>query len=1043
MFKRGKQLLVFSVAIMFMLVSMPFLFGFVATTPIGNVFANSSDDFYHRAPTQSAQPFSSAPMTLANSNFSEAQTEHFIESIGSWDFVTDSEGTQMNSGGAMVGTLNTFGFYTFRENNSLNNVSFLQHNPGVDRGNVLAMVNRTENAQSVIGKQSNELYFPANGFFIVEIDFYAVRSVNSIYLLPSEELPNGIQNNITINQVIFQDGPGDNPPVAENQSLWRTASFLVQTCPMQGRNFRVGLFLGGMGRPSAGVVYYNAVRVSELSQAQFNTDRTRILGNAQQRSFVREMDFRTHTESQHFGFVRTGHDNHQNLNNDSFRAGFPNRNNPQQEMHSFTFPAITASSVWSQLGFHNAEVNPVSHFHPHALPVNRQIMLLQARNSYAGFIMNRDTTVRIDRNVTYMLTFYTITSGGVGTVRIQDTRIHDTNLDQAIVPFFEEVPFMTELPSGVHTRNNWVRNTIFLRGEAFDDRNIEIEFLLGSENAPTTGWIAIDEISMTRVSHQFYSANNEALNTVSFNMNNQEPTPTIANSFFNVGTPRSADNPFPLVANNWNHVFDEVNPNATRTGIVNTQTQHWNRYAQNVTVGPYAAGRPDAHRIGSNYGMAINPGSIRGQNVNNNVLMMQNIQETYQSIESNTFQLGAGIHNVISFDVSAQRIAGHEMNFYAMIMMNNRELRRIDLSHLTQRNGWQNFSFAIMPPTLPNDSLELSLSFIMGTPNRPSPAGVAFIDNVIVEEVPNFNINQPRVTFINLSNIISHSNPNGSAMFFSAGDMSATVLGTNAGAYAGHLLVDSVGRRAGGVVSTQGDHIQGGIFYVFTVELAINEMNSWVRRQHDLVTGELLTEPTDVDHGISFGFRNFEGGFENLRRDNTRDLIHNGNFIELQFFVRTDVSQDLIFEITFGNEWRYVESSVVIRSINVEEITQTEWNIAYNEVRDANRDGEATNMAMVNEIGYIHTPDDPDGGGGGSGFGELSMFVIPSIILGVALIFAIAMVAIRKVKKRRRMAQGTTSYANDNAGIGGSEALVAKPVKGKAAAQVSTEEEII
>ncbi|MCL2850985.1 MAG: hypothetical protein FWE01_01315 [Firmicutes bacterium] len=1047
-YRRYRGVLAFGIAMVFMLASMPFVLGFI-TSPISRVLANSSSDFYHTAPSQNVNPFSSALLDISNSDFTETTTNHFTEGVANWSTVTNSEGELVNSGPALAGTLNTFGFETFREQNNLTEVPFMTYNPNLQNpslGNIMAIANPTVASQSVAGFQSNEFNFAANSFFAVEIGFYAVHSVSSVYLLPSnpDDLPLGMRNDIEIRQVVFQTGDNSNLEIASNRSQWRTATFFVRTCPMQDLNMRIGLFLGAFGRPSAGVVYYDSVRVYEMNEQQFNSRRNSRLQDNNLRGFVRDMDLRGHTESQHFALVRDG-DNHHNISTSSFSPAFGDRNNAQLEMQSLMRTSIGTSSVVNLLGFNQSEDNPVYHFHPHTPNLagtgQRNVMLMATRNNHAEMRMNG--TVRIDRNLIYMVTFYSISSGGVGSFRIQDTRINDNNLGDHINPFTTgTVGIMEEGPMA--SRNNWVRNTIFLRGEAFNDVNIEFAFFLGSEDAPVTaGWIAIDDFSIRRVSQEFYSEHNEATNVQSFDMGFQEPTPNIANSFFNLGNPRSADNPFPLVARDWIHSYE--NEAYTRSGIVNTQQAHWNRYARNISAGQL--GRPDAHRIGSNYGMAVSPGSINGQSINNNVFMLQNTRQTHQRIQSNPFQLGSGIHTVISFDVRTQRIENRDMNFYATIMMGERELRRINLSNLNPTR-WHSFSFAVLPPAIINSDAppEVSIAFVMGTEHTPSAAAVAFIDNVIAEEIADFNTNQSGVTFIDMRNIAGFSNPDGSAMFFSVGDgMRSNVI--QSGNFAGHIEIESIGFRNGATVSTLFDtHVQSGIFYEYTVTLSIgNLMRSRAAEpERDLETGALLNNrPSDADFGINFGFYNFEGGLENIQPLHTNRLNPDRDgFVDLRFFVRTDVSQDLTFEITFGNRWYFVEGFIVVRSINVREIDEGDWRTAYNDVREAREAGEMTNMAIVTERGYVHTPDDrPEGGG--RGIGELSMFIIPSVIMGVALIFAIVMICIRKVKIKRRVAYGAASYAKDDAGIGGSEALVAKRLNLKAKPISPTEDEIL
>jgi len=244
-----------------------------------------------------------------------------------------------------------------------------------------------------------------------------------------------------------------------------------------------------------------------------------------------------------------------------------------------------------------------------------------------------------------------------------------------------------------------------------------------------------------------------------------------------------------------------------------------------------------------------------------------------------------------------------------------------------------------------------------------------------------------------------------------------------------HLHITTAGQQHTTVRNTLSEVLEGGHFYQYTVTARIElrqiwvggRMQYWEPIRHYDADGRLMDEPSDIEYGISFSLTDFTGQFTNLTPQTMREMPGYGRdgWVELTFFIRTEGEQDLNLEITFGNEWRRVFGVVEILSTQLEEIDLESWELAQ---RTA---GDRANIAMVTYVAFV-PPREPSVGRDGWDFDFL---LWPSIIMAVAILYALGAVLLRRYKLRIHLGKRHTSYAQDEAGVAGAKTLKAKAAK--------------
>lgn len=946
------------------------------------ISASSNGGFHHTPVRQTDDAFENRSITISNPDFDEPNVAAFSSTITGWI-------EERNTQAAVSAIINTRDFHSFRDYHNLQNLDFMSYNPGNNNrdDNILALANRTSGGTATVGFTSSGLDFHADGYFMVSVCFYAIVGTSHVYLTPTTEISEDIQTSIELTQISFNNIHGVRE---DNQSMWRTATFFVRTDARQATSFNLGLFLGTQKVPTGGVIYFDNAQATSLSHSEYHRMMTNRSVDPRFADFIQEIDLRQHDEfgcDQEFDF---------GVMDFAATSGIPSNSNITHD---------TTSAVAAILNFE--EVRYVHSF----TGQQRDVMILSTVDNNVSMRMN--DTLTIDRNTLYKISFYSLHNGNAS------IRIHDP-IENDLIDHFDSgfVPIQSTATDASESRNNWTLNTLYITGDALVDTAVEIEFWVGTENANATGWLLVDEFSIVRVSNEYFAATQNDENTTTLRIFESLPGEGILNSNFNVGNVRSAQNAFPLVATDWE--LTAGSENAVVSGIVNTDPTHF-----------------AANQLNGNYGYTRNPGAIDNNDANNNVFMMQNLSTTHQTLTSNSFPLHRGTYNVISFQLARHTIHANMIAF-ATIETNGIEIARINFPTTVSLDPvWTEYSFGIRASEFTGH--EVTISFHLGSNNLETRAGTLFIDDVRIRQANSITRNGlSRNTgvsvdaFADLSCPLSLVDRYGNSLFFrSADDQFTTTFNNNV------LLIQSDGHQNGSIVNNLAEELEGGAFFEYTVTARINFESTAARYQripHLDDEQNIIAEPNNVDYGISMYIEGFDGGFFNIKPEYFSSMPGGSfaadGFVTYRFFIRTEAAASLSLVINFGDggyhdlAHRAVWGSVEIREITLTQIDEPQWNNARNTHRDRLRNDERSNFGIITESTFREptetTPRER---------GQLDFLIVPSIIMAVAIILALAAFLLRRSKFNLHIGRKHTTYAKDDAGVAGAEEIKAKKVK--------------
>ncbi|MCL2228871.1 MAG: hypothetical protein FWC00_03515, partial [Firmicutes bacterium] len=929
-------------------------------------------------PSQARMAFTSRRVEIQNYDLSrESETYDFFFSreISGW---SPNINNQTTIGGAV--NISPDRFRSFIQNTDYINNSTLDYwrPPVITQNNTVFMLANNANAfdssrAHFQTEQSFEL--EANGYYLVSVEYMAVGphvggagAFGTFSLLPQtmggeDQEQSGMRMTERVSHGVYRDFvPRIHLPAYGG---WREARFFITTDMFRSQSFKMELALGSTVA-SQGVIYFQNPMVTRLSREVFN-DR---LDRNPLPSLTHVLDL-----SEHISADRKYEVNHvlanAGLSNEVRGFAFErNRVNPDsptnhERENTFSRTAVSTSVLPTYL---NLNTPDDEHFRIHRAfgTSPGDVKVLMAYDSAASLRVmpesGQTAALTIERQLIYMITFYSLApnDGGAGaSMRVREHGWHGRNpseiFDTGHAPF--------ALSSDDDTYNGWVLNRYFLIGGTHYDVDVDIELWVGTADSNSHDFALIDEFRIQRISHAYFAEFGEGAEGAVFRVGDvgqqteeegdEIPTPVINNPFFNNGTIRSVDRPFPLVAQGWVHNFSEgATDEIVRSGIVSADPNHWSRHSEH-------------------YGTAISPGRIVGLGPNNNVFMMQNRGNAWQTLTSNSIPLNASSVNVITFNVQRQYLASNGLDFSVTAHVQNQVVATLDLSRPVRANGghtttgWETFSISIQEAAIAANR-EVQLSFNMGAQNRPARPGTVFIDNVRFEQRGiggnvDADLNDPS-GFFTRDEVDVHRN--------------GTIL----------QIQNDYNRSARSTVNTLTQSIERDMFYRYTIRVRIGDLRPHrIHRESDIQTQNpndfVVEEIEERDWGVNFTLEGLEGGFVDLQQSDILNMrgIDANQSVALIFYITPDDLHDLSLRVTFGNDYYAVTGSVYIYSFLLEIIDRETFENAREEYYD---------MAHVVFITESHVPEE-DITPPGERTPIQWYVIVPAVITAVAILVAL------------------------------------------------------
>lgn len=1006
---RAKKIICFIAAIAACLLMMP-------TNALGTIVHAVNAPWYMEelhsfTVNQSSTNFTSKSFDVKNPYFGESVVTEFVDG--------HTSGWELSNSNAIAGVVNTTAFDTFkgREDFSENvrsdkpefaDTAFMAQSPSSSHSgspNVLVMANKSTGTATANYSQKLDEFW-ADGYFEVKVDFYAVRSVSAIYLIPETDFTDGrALPRVDVKQIsiapgsVGPDGFVYSTTAIPNLSVWQTATFLVKTDRLEAVTFKLSLHLGHYGNgPAKGVVYYDNIRVTGYSADKFEQTFNNAKAANHNLTCVVDLSEPAHLSAPNIAPYSATKQISEDFNNETTK--FKQVQSFATPDNTHIMPFVRISNIPAVLNMKDSK----SQFFGITKQENRGAMLLSAVDAQVS--LQYHEPIIINRQEIYMINFYAIASAdSIGYFRIRDVR-HET----LAVPDWQRpnlynsgfMPVKLQTSASSESHNNWALNSVFLVGEAFEDTKVDFEFWVGgTEN--TTGIMLVDDFSISRVSMEYYEKHQSSNNVTTCDLDWLTPTATVNNANFNVGSKRSNIAAFPLVASEWQIslegelVQDNFAERRIINGIVNTDPDHW---MKNNVAFTEQQQRDYNMPYGRAYGTAINPYEIwhNQQSINNNIYMMQNVASTYQTVESNSFTLVSDTRNVISFDTATFNLSTREV--WAIIEIGDREVTRLklvpEIGGITGMTDWRNYSIVVQTSRFTSPSTKLT--FALGS-SADLTTGTLFIDNIRVND-KDIAVNPSRTISVDLndtSKLFMRTTTNedigGESLFFVPEDKTTASAFYNVKSDV--LAISTTGVSNAKISNTMIDTLTEEKAYEYIVKIDPNAHVSIDKSYNN------TNEKTEPEWGMTIRIKGMDGGFVNLKTEDFKEMPKSSEgFIELRFLVKFGGALELALEIEFGNKDVIVQGAIGIKGLELKEYDDEQFNSAKEDL--------LTRIITTS----TQTPDTDTGEEGSKQ--SLSFLIIPSLITGAAIIFTIVASTVRRIKFGHHIQQHHTSYARDD-----------------------------
>ena len=455
-----------------------------------------------------------------------------------------------------------------------------------------------------------------------------------------------------------------------NATGWTQATIYVATGTEKEISAGLQLFLGEKGteNTSAGYVLFDNVTMNRYSGEQFE----KVLNTAPKSTFV---DLRP-------SFVSAGNDGF--VANGDFSTAL-NTDWTQQTAKNGNSAYIANLSTAQNINNENVTIGTNQRG-------NQKGVILSANGGYNSI---KSADIKIKQSQLYKISFWAKGSINTGNINFKiGGNLPDETVD-------EETPVsasITSLATDTTALNNfWGLYSFYVEGNPLFDSTVNLYLGLGSDSADATGYIAITDIKTEKVTttHKSNSTSNSATLQM-FGSNSLSFT----NASFNYIDIDEVNANYPYSPQNWT----KTNSNASGiSGVVNIESTRW-----------------------ANAGFNFSRPQKTGIDDSDNVLMIRNTSNSYQSYTSKSVSLSADSYALITVEVSADNLT---QGSYGYIFIKNSDAVILATVKISNTSKWQTYKIYLHNYYIAQD---LTAELALGTSDNLAQGNIYF-DNCIID----------------------------------------------------------------------------------------------------------------------------------------------------------------------------------------------------------------------------------------------------------------------------------------------------------------------
>lgn len=538
-------------------------------------------------------------------------------------------------------------------------------------------------------KTSSSAYKPAVQYYTNASDF-ALNAYSSYKIKVYTQVTSGAMASIYVDG-LEEELSFENINY-ENASEWTAYTFYITT-GFEKQNIKLQLWLGSKPNyTSTGAVFFDNIEFTQISKNEIDTtaprtklvnlDKSTLLGGV-------NADFETNSLADWTSLEAMSTNSYAEIvnlsnSNESDAKGIPYVGTDLSKNNNYAFVLYTKNDAKSYIGYKSQDIS-----------------------------LNMYDIVKITINAK------TADLDGSAYVKIVENDVKDFNgnVVDAITPNEQTITLSSN--SGNKFLNDYTTCTFYLKGRSLYNTSYNIQLWLGSKDSPASGLVAFDNITTENISYEDYSSASTSSTAVKMAFDSDPTTYNISNSAFNDVKKSEKNLTYPLIPNNWTHTAKDEKD--IIFGVVNTNDTIYNP---------------------SDFAGFANPGNPNGfgstATDTNNILVMQNVDTTYQSVKSSSFSIDSNSYYKLSFSYKVLETAS-DVNVFNVYINDENNNTLYANERIANTDGvWKNYVVYINTKAYKN-TLNLVLS--LGTQDNMAK-GIAYIDNVVLVKDENMTDSQ-------------------------------------------------------------------------------------------------------------------------------------------------------------------------------------------------------------------------------------------------------------------------------------------------------------
>ena len=257
--------------------------------------------------------------------------------------------------------------------------------------------------------------------------------------------------------------------------------------------------------------------------------------------------------------------------------------------------------------------------------------------------------------------------------------------------------------------NNYNEYRFYVKGHELYETNFRLQLWLGEEGKEASGCVVFDNISFEKVSWEQFS-NAETTNTTTVELTSVGTEYSVNNGAFNFAEGLGKEVSYPVNPKDWKNTTAEESK--TIFGLVNTYSPIY-----------------DANKM--NFGGLRNPGNpSNAGDVNsdaNNVLMLYNSQDSYQTVTSPSLSISKQTYQRITFDYKTVLQTTNTELMYVYILDDDNNILFVDEGLYS--SDWSKYTLLVK-----STEYSSTIKLVIGLGSQDNAVtGYLFVDNVMFE----------------------------------------------------------------------------------------------------------------------------------------------------------------------------------------------------------------------------------------------------------------------------------------------------------------------